>query len=149
MRLTITDDFDLRAMAESGQCFRWTPEGENGWRILHGARCLYIRPLGEHAFEAECAPEEWCAVWHGYFDLDTDYAALRARIDPADEALTRAADFGKGRERSGSTAGAKLIGLSPRRNRWKRWDWTASWTAAWATGPGMCWRRLRPCGAAG
>jgi len=66
----ITDDFDLRKIAESGQCFRWTALPDGTWRVLHGADCLYIRALGGGVFGFDC-PEEALPRWLDYFDPET------------------------------------------------------------------------------
>jgi len=91
----ITDDFDLRKIAESGQCFRWTALPDGTWRVLHGADCLYIRALGGGVFGFDC-PEEALPRWLDYFDPETDYAAIRARIDPDDAFLRAAAEQERG-----------------------------------------------------
>ena len=75
------DDFDLNRIAESGQCFRWEPQEDGGYRIPFQNSCLYIRDLGNGKFELDCSDEEFQALWRDYFDLDTDYSGIRARVD--------------------------------------------------------------------
>jgi len=95
--VTIDDDFDLDAIADSGQCFRWERVGAGAYRVLHGARCLRIRALARNAFELDCGAAEYGAVWRDYFDLDEDYRRIRMRIDPAvDPFLFAAAEQQKG-----------------------------------------------------
>ena len=97
MLLEITDDFDLDKIARSGQCFRWEKTPDGAWRILSGGECLYIRDLGNGQFEADCGEAGFADLWRPYFDLDTDYAAVRARIDPErDPFLFRAARAERG-----------------------------------------------------
>ena len=66
MEIEIHDDFDLERIADSGQCFRISRLGA-GWRVLSGADCLHITPLGadryaldcgEAAFDAQFPPKE-------------------------------------------------------------------------------------------
>ena len=96
MNIEINDDFDLEKIAESGQCFRFERLC-GGWRILSGAECLRIAPLGEGRYALDCGEAEFDAVWRDYFDLAEDYAAIRARIDPAtDPYLWAAAEREKG-----------------------------------------------------
>ena len=90
MILEIRDDFDLRRIADSGQCFRWARSGD-GWRILSGDRCLHIAPCPDGRYALDCTEADFAAVWRDYFDLSEDYAAIRARIDPADAFLRAAA----------------------------------------------------------
>ena len=98
MILTIHDDFDLDKIAESGQCFRWEKqENAETYRILHGDSCLYIKPLGEGQYNLSCEREEYDSVWREYFDLDENYARIRARIDPdLDPFLSSACEQEKG-----------------------------------------------------
>lgn len=97
MDILITDDFDLARIAESGQCFRWHLTDDGVWRIMHGQHCLYVTSVGNGGFRLECQPEEFEAIWHDYFDLDENYQAIRARIDPkADPFLWQASEAEKG-----------------------------------------------------
>ncbi len=97
MILRITDDFDLDRIAESGQCFRWERIAQSSYRILNGGYCLYAEALGDRRFAFSCGEAEFDAVWRGYFDLDENYAAIRARISQdADPFLHAAAEQEKG-----------------------------------------------------
>ena len=46
--------------------------------------------------EIDCTQGEFDAVWRDYFDLDTDYAAIRGAVDKSDAFLLRACDYGRG-----------------------------------------------------
>ena len=96
MTIEIKYDFDPHRVAESGQCFRWTRTGPRRWRVIRGADCLHITALGDGRWELDCTPSAFDAVWRDYLDLSEDYAAIRARIDPADAFLTAAAEREKG-----------------------------------------------------
>ena len=50
----------------------------------------------EDTFRFSCDEEEYKTFWNSYFDVDTDYDAVIRQIDPADEYLLRAAEFGYG-----------------------------------------------------
>ncbi len=80
MRIEIRDDLDLERIAESGQCFRWEALAGDTWRIPHRGRRLYITRVKDGLFDLDCAPAEFDALWRAYFDLDTDYRGIRARI---------------------------------------------------------------------
>jgi len=95
VRIEIGDDFDLGKIAGSGQCFRASPWGDS-WRILSGADCLYITPLGGDGYELDCCEDAFEKRWRDYFDLGENYAAIRAHIDPADPYLQAAAEHEKG-----------------------------------------------------
>lgn len=95
MLLTVSDDFDLDAIAESGQCFRWEKTGPGAYRVLHGSRCLRIRACGGDRYELDCDEAELEAVWRDYFDLREDYRRIRARIDSAKDPFLYAAAEGE------------------------------------------------------
>ena len=96
MNIEITDDFDLKKIAESGQCFRWTAM-DGSWRIPFRDSCLYISEIGGHMYDLDCRRAEFGALWRPYFDLDTDYRGIRGRIDPArDPFLFKAAQAEQG-----------------------------------------------------
>ncbi len=90
MTVSITDDFDLQAIADSGQCFRWDPI-PGGMRILHGKECLLVRPVGKNRYDFSCTEDAFERIWAPYLDLAADYAAIRARIDPEKDPFLAAA----------------------------------------------------------
>ncbi len=86
---------DLDQIARSGQCFTWEPVGDGGWRIPHRDRLVTARQEGDSLL-LSCSEAELEDTWRAYLDLDTDYAAILASIDPADPCLSRAAERGRG-----------------------------------------------------
>ncbi|MGO5314519.1 DNA-3-methyladenine glycosylase family protein [Bilifractor sp. LCP21S3_A7] len=98
----ISDDFDLKKIADSGQCFRWT-ETEDGYEIIAGSHWVRIREEsrgneeGRHCLELSCSRKEFETFWRQYFDLGLDYSSVRRRIDPEkDPYLYRASACGTG-----------------------------------------------------
>ena len=101
--ITITDDFDLKKIAESGQCFRVHDVGEGFFRFITGGEVLFIRKSGdtrEHVlpetYEVSCTPKEWDEVWTPYFDLGRNYRSIRAGIPEVDTYMKNAAVCGAG-----------------------------------------------------
>lgn len=88
-------NMDLVQLAGSGQSFTWHALGEGRWGVAAFGRYLELTQQGNR-FVLDCEEAEFEAVWRAYFDLDTDYAAIRASIDPQDAYLCGAADFGHG-----------------------------------------------------
>ena len=88
-------DFDLKKIAESGQCFRLNPNGEGGYTLVALGRVLRLSetPTG---CALDCSQAEFDALWRDYFDLERDYAAIRASADPQDMFLGRACEYGRG-----------------------------------------------------
>lgn len=89
-------NISLSAIAQSGQCFRWHPDGD-GFRIIFQGRVLRARQSGEEALLSfSCDEEEWEHVWRPYLDWDTDYAEIISSIPRDDVFLTAAAAYGQG-----------------------------------------------------
>ena len=102
MEIKIDDDFDLKKIVDSGQCFR-PKEIETGlFRFIVGENILHISKRDENFFEADCTAEDWQNVWKNYFDLDTNYASIRRDVEtfaagkPYEKILRDAANFGAG-----------------------------------------------------
>jgi N-glycosylase/DNA lyase len=88
-------DFNIRKIAESGQCFRLNANSEGVYTLVALGRVLRLSesPLG---CLLDCTQEAFESIWRDYFDLDCDYAAIRAAADPDDAFLRRACDYGCG-----------------------------------------------------
>lgn len=102
MEIRISDDFDLKKIVDSGQCFRPKELEKDLFRFIVGENILHIRGLGENLFEVDCTADDWERVWKNYFDLETDYASIRRDIEAFaagksyEKTLINAANFGKG-----------------------------------------------------
>ena len=102
MEIRISDDFDLKKIVDSGQCFRPREVEENLFRFIVGENVLHMSKRGENLFAADCSAEDWERVWKNYFDLQTNYASIRRDIanfaagKPYEKILLDAAEFGKG-----------------------------------------------------
>lgn len=89
------EDFSLDKIARSGQCFRMSPVRENVYRVIAKDSCLIAEQKGSR-FTFSCEPEEFEQIWRSYFDLGTDYGAIRAGVDPEDQYLLSALEAGSG-----------------------------------------------------
>ena len=102
MEIRIADDFDLKKIVDSGQCFRPKEIEAGVFRFIVGENILHLRERGDQTFEADCSEETWESVWKNYFDLDTNYADIRRDIKnfaagkPYEKILLDATDFGRG-----------------------------------------------------
>ncbi|MBQ8159331.1 MAG: hypothetical protein IJ083_01165 [Clostridia bacterium] len=88
------DDLDLRRIAESGQCFRFTAlaQDEGAYRIIHQGECLVISPVDRTGqYRCNCSEETFQRIWRPYFDLNEDYTAIRSRISPESDPYLYAA----------------------------------------------------------
>ena len=103
LHLTLKD-FDLTAIAESGQCFRMTSVGTIDkkylvYKIVALGKCLLISrdPKGDtDTYLASCTESEWEEYYKHYFDLTTDYDCYRSFADPSDEFLKNCMEYGTG-----------------------------------------------------
>lgn len=101
-KVTIKDDFDLRKITDSGQCFRARELKMGTFRFITGRNILYIKKVDEESYDVSCEPQEWNSVWIPYFNLDENYADIRADIvklgegKPYGEYLKAATEFGAG-----------------------------------------------------
>jgi len=91
-------DFSLPEILDCGQCFRWQPlDGDvDCWQGKAMNRSLRIRKLEEGSFLFyNTTEEEFYTVWYPYFDLQTDYAAIKAALS-ADETMRKACSYASG-----------------------------------------------------
>ena len=76
-------DFSLREILDCGQCFRWLPQDgdETRWSGIAMGKRLEIQKLGEGEFLfLGTNQQEFEEIWADYFDLQTDYAALKSAL---------------------------------------------------------------------
>lgn len=85
----------LRETLDCGQAFRFAPCGETAWRGVAFGRVLTVSETRE-GFCFDCAPDEFEAVWRGYFDFETDYAAVRGALSALHPVLAEAMAFAPG-----------------------------------------------------
>ena len=114
----IQTDFDIHTIKDSGQVFRIRPlsaeetaaasEGSDG--ASWGTDGIFLAAAGKHAVfirqqtEQEgrvrlffsCTEAEFSEFWENYFDLGTDYGAIRRSVNPKDAFLSSAVRFGYG-----------------------------------------------------
>lgn len=96
MVITIKDDFDLKKIAESGQCFRVKEFTDGKFRFITGNNVLYISKKEEGLYEISCSHNEWESIWFSYFHLDRNYEEIRSRIGIRDKYLQTASQKGLG-----------------------------------------------------
>ena len=96
MQVTISDDFDLQKISDSGQCFRVKELGDGTFRFITGDEVLYIEKLSRARYEVSCPDEAWRRVWVPYFDLEHNYLRIRQAIPNSDTYMQSAARSGRG-----------------------------------------------------
>lgn len=76
-------DFSLREILDCGQCFRWLPQDgdKTHWSGIAMGKRLEIQKMGEGEFLfLDTNQQEFEEIWADYFDLQTDYAALKSAL---------------------------------------------------------------------
>ncbi len=96
MIITVQDDFDLHKIAYSGQCFRVSSRENDTYRFITKEHVLYIKKVGEGAYDVSASNEEWDTIWCPYFDFQRNYANIRSHIHTQDSFMYKASEFGKG-----------------------------------------------------
>lgn len=89
-------DINLTHVFECGQCFRWVPAGDGSDDYI-GATGEYAARIhledGTLTIEATGGDE---AFWYDYFDLGTDYTAIKDEIISNDKDIKAATEYGYG-----------------------------------------------------
>ena len=96
MEVHIPDLFDLKKIADSGQCFRAVSRPDGTYRFITGDQVLYIQKAPDGCYRVSCSQEVWDRVWRPYFDLERNYREISAAIPEKDAFLRRAAQAGAG-----------------------------------------------------
>lgn len=98
MIITISDDFDMKKIADSGQAFRIVEidSAKPTYRFISQEKIVYITKISDNSYDISCDIDEWSYFWSSYFDLSRNYQSIRENIPASDTFHTLAADFGKG-----------------------------------------------------
>ena len=92
--MPIDDVFSLEQIFECGQCFRWQKLGKEKYKtVALGREVTFSYSYG--SLKATCRADELEKIWKNYFDLDRDYAAIRALVS-VDEKTAQCVKFGAG-----------------------------------------------------
>lgn len=90
----ICNDFNLAETLDCGQAFRWeaVDSGYMGWAMNNK---LLIEQHGNEFVLKNTTERAFLALWKNYFDLDTDYSALK-ELYSSDETLKKACEYAGG-----------------------------------------------------
>lgn len=91
------DNFNLKQIAESGQCFRWERIDDAGfkYRIIAEDKYIEVEQVMEKTFLFYCNEQMFRNFWESYFDLGTDYT-FRPKEDYCNPLIQSAAAAGSG-----------------------------------------------------
>lgn len=96
MQIEIQDDFDLKKIAECGQCFRTKVLEDGTFRFITEEHVIYIRKLEEQQYWISCNIDEWETIWKAYFDLERNYQKLREEESGKHDFVQKAMECGCG-----------------------------------------------------
>ncbi|MCR4924160.1 MAG: DNA-3-methyladenine glycosylase 2 family protein [Lachnospiraceae bacterium] len=96
MKIEIADDFDLKKIDESGQCFRVRNPDDGSYIFILRDNVLSIKKSGENEYEIDCDLRSWEELWIPYFDLKRSYRDIRRMIRDEDRYLKAASETGRG-----------------------------------------------------
>ncbi len=91
----IAKDFDLEQTLDCGQAFRWEKTCDNTFEGIAKGKFLRISAQGEKIVFHNTTPQDFEQIWVDYFDLDTDYSAIKQKLC-ADNTLKTACDYAGG-----------------------------------------------------
>lgn len=88
MRIQVTD-FDLEQIAASGQCFRMIKQDSGDYTLIAMGQYLTLSQQEDY-LSISCTQEDWENIWAQYFDMNTDYGAIKENVDQEDTYLQAA-----------------------------------------------------------
>lgn len=94
---TVIEDFNIRMIAGSGQCFRMNQIGPDTYSVVMADHYTEITQKdGETKVSFSCQEEEARKLWLPYFDIDFPYGKIKELADEKDEFLNHAIQYGAG-----------------------------------------------------
>lgn len=77
-------NFDLKQIAESGQCFRWKKLSDNIYLIpAFGKEIVLVQ--NDDFIELLSSDEDYELIWKDYFDLNRDYSLIGKKINSSSD----------------------------------------------------------------
>lgn len=88
-------DFEPEHIFECGQSFRWYVQDDGSYTGIAMGKVINVKKDGSNLIINNSSVEDFHNIWYKYFDLDTDYGAIKERLS-ADPILDNAIRFGEG-----------------------------------------------------
>ena len=89
------ENFNIKQIMESGQCFRMDETDTDCFTVIAGKKYVEVRQKGQ-IVDFDCSQEDFLFFWIPYFDLDADYSRYIQSVNPRDRYLCAAAQHGQG-----------------------------------------------------
>ncbi|QHQ62389.1 hypothetical protein Ana3638_17690 [Anaerocolumna sedimenticola] len=95
--LIYSNNFNLKHIADSGQCFRMNPMGDDKYSLIAYDKYIELTQVKDNCIKLSCSEDEYNLIWKDYFDMDFNYEQIVAGLlDGQDNFLKNAARFGCG-----------------------------------------------------
>lgn len=89
------DSFGLGETLDCGQAFRWQQLEDGSWEGIAGSKYLKLSQTDD-GIVFHCPSQDFEAWWKPYFDLSTDYNAIKKDLCALSPVLSQAASFAPG-----------------------------------------------------
>lgn len=90
-------NFNLKQIAESGQCFRMNQIEEDKYGLVAYGRYIELKQITSNRVDIDCSQEDYDEIWYDYFDMGYDYGKVYKKlVNGDDEFLVKAAEYGRG-----------------------------------------------------
>lgn len=86
------EDFVLSQTLECGQCFRYDKIGDNDYIIVAMNKMLHIKQEEQTLTLYNTTEDDYKNIWEDYFDLKTDYGAIKKILLEKDDKIKDAID---------------------------------------------------------
>ncbi len=97
MSYSFTDNtINLKKTFECGQCFRFEQVEENTFEGVAFSKFLRVSQNNNIITLENADQKDFIDIWKSFFDLDTDYNKITAKLTENDKIMKQAAEFGKG-----------------------------------------------------
>lgn len=92
-----SNNFNLKQIADSGQCFRMNEIEDNTYSLIAYDKYIELKQIDNHTIDISCSEEDYRDIWYEYFDMGYDYEGIcDLLINGDDKFLSDAAGYGSG-----------------------------------------------------
>jgi N-glycosylase/DNA lyase len=95
-KLVNQESFELEDIFECGQCFRWNKEEDGSYTGVIKNAVINVQKNGNEIIFRGNSTENFKELIYDYFDLNTNYEEIKAKLACIDENLKISTEFGKG-----------------------------------------------------
>ena len=92
----ISEEFNPQHIFECGQCFRFLKETDGSYTIVAKERVINVLQKNNEIHFNNTTDEEFSDIWEDFFDLKTDYGAIKNTLSQKDEYMKNAVLYGNG-----------------------------------------------------